>query len=675
MSTKRSCGLLILLLCLAWAGPARAAKVTVDDLIRLRSVSEVQVSPDGKRVAYVVSTPSLERAAHEAVLYVVDSAGGEPLRLTYGTRIFNQPLPSPELRWSPDGSYLTFVGFVGEVPQVLALSAAGGEPRPLTTFKDGVTRYELSPDGKRIAFQTSDPASADEEKRKKEKSYVIEVDRHERWPRIWVQDLDGGEPRAITPPSQFVVDFSWAPDGQSVVYAASTVGGFYAQYNSRIYTLAVAGGEPHPRVDRAGMNRMPQYSPDGRWIAFVSSGGAEGLVTPKDLHVMAAEGRPESIKNLTAAREAWVMELAWAPDSRSLFFVSGEQAGQTGEKMFEQPIERVWLDTGQLESVTPAGTVNYSLSLSANGKSLAYKSVEKRTMGDVVVLDLASKETRRLTEINPELRSLELGELRAIHWNSFDGKEIWGLLLTPPGYQRGTRIPLVVYCHGGPIGGFTYGIFPQFAHIPGQVDPYPSEAMASAGMAILFPMPRGGSGYGVAGWRAILNRWGEDDYKDILAGVDHLIAEGMADPERLGVMGASYGGFMTSWIVTQTNRFKAASTGASVNDLAQMFYLSDAGDVMVEYFGYPWEATASLVEHSPITHAAQVTTPLLIQHGENDRRVPLEQAKAFYKALKTLRKAVELEIYPRGGHVNFEPPLEREYMRRNLEWFVRWLKP
>jgi dipeptidyl aminopeptidase/acylaminoacyl peptidase len=233
---------------------------------------------------------------------------------------------------------------------------------------------------------------------------------------------------------------------------------------------------------------------------------------------------------------------------------------------------------------------------------------------------------------------------------------------------------MVVYCHGGPIGGYTYGIFPQFAHIPGQVDPYPVEAMASDGIAILFPMPRGGSGYGVEGFRAIVNHWGDVDYKDIMAGVDAMIAQGLADPDRLGVMGASYGGFMTDWIVTQTDRFKAASTGASVSDLTSLYYQSDAGDFVAEYFSLPWEDSASLIEHSAITHVQNVSTPLLIQHGENDFRVPISQAREFYKAFKELHKTVEFDIYPRGGHVNFEPPLEREYMLRNEKWFAKWLK-
>ena len=222
----------------------------------------------------------------------------------------------------------------------------------------------------------------------------------------------------------------------------------------------------------------------------------------------------------------------------------------------------------------------------------------------------------------------------------------------------------------GPIGGVTYGLFPQFAHTVGQVDPYPTEALASAGYAVLFPMPRGGSGYGEAGHRAIINAWGEGDYKDIMAGVDHVIAQGIADPDRLGVMGASYGGFMTNWIVTQTDRFKAASTGASISDLADMYYLPDGGDLMVEYFQRPWENRDSYAAHSPITFVEKVTTPLLIQHGERDPRVPLANAQKFYRALKGLGKTVEYDMYPGGGHVFYEPVQQRESMRRNLEWFL-----
>jgi dipeptidyl aminopeptidase/acylaminoacyl peptidase len=280
-----------------------------------------------------------------------------------------------------------------------------------------------------------------------------------------------------------------------------------------------------------------------------------------------------------------------------------------------------------------------------------------------------------VSSANPELAQFALGTLEAISWRSFDGKEIWGLLLMPPGRDKASKLPLLVYCHGGPVGGVTYGVFPQFMHTVGQVDPYAAEAFASAGYAVLFPMPRGGSGYGEEGHRSIIRSWGEADYRDTMTGVDHLVKTGVADPERLGVLGASYGGFMTNWIVTQTTRFKAASSSASISDLTDLYYLSDSALVMDEYFGKPWENAMIYAQHSPITHVQRVETPLLIQHGENDPRVPLVSGRRFYEALKALGKTVEFDIFPRGGHVQYQPVAQRASMQRNLDWFLKWITP
>ena len=366
-------------------------------------------------------------------------------------------------------------------------------------------------------------------------------------------------------------------------------------------------------------------------------------------------------------------DVTWARDSASLYVLTTDGTFGSGEHMFEQPIVRVWMESGRAERVVGGATANYSLTLSRDGARMAYRTVEPRTMGDVFVTDVASGRATKLTDVNPELHGLALGDLKAIKWRSFDGMEIWGLLLTPPNYVAGRKVPLLVYCHGGPNGGITYGLFPQFMHVVSQVDYYPVEAMASAGFAILFPMPRGGAGYGEAGQRSIINAWGEADYKDIMTGVDHVVAQGVADPDRLGVMGASYGGYMTNWIVTQTGRFKAASSGASIADLEDQYYLSDGGEVMAEYFKRPWEARESYAAHSPLTFANKVTTPLLIQHGERDLRVPIANAWKFYRALKQMGKSVELDIHPRSSHVFYEPMQEREAMRRNLEWFTRWI--
>ncbi|HEX5759686.1 MAG TPA: LpqB family beta-propeller domain-containing protein [Thermoanaerobaculia bacterium] len=519
------------------AAPLAAAPrpVTVADLMALRSIVDVRISPDGRQVAYVVSTPSFEKAEHEAALWLVPAAGGAPVRLTWGTRIFNKPRPVPRLRWSPDGTRLSFLAFAGEQPQVFALDVRGGEARALTASPQGVGDYAWSPDGARLAYLAQDAPSAEEEKRRKEKSFVVQVDRQDRPPRLWVQDLAGGGARALSPPEHFVAGLDWSPDGASVAYAAALRPGFVGQFHTRIYAVPAPGGAPRVVVDRDGMNTSPQWSPDGRWIGFVSSDGRPEMVSAWGLHLAPAEGGdPRRIRSLTP--DSWVAEFTWAPDSGSLLAVTAMSPAQRGARMFEQPLLRLWLD-GRQDELDPGPYVHFAPSLSRDGRRLAFRSVAALTMGDVFVLDLDARDggrPRRLTEINPELAELALGKLEPISWtSSAGGMEIWGLLLTPPGAAPARRLPL----------------------------------------------------------------------------------------------------------------------------------------------GLPWEAPAAYAEHSALTYVTRVTTPLLIQHGENDRRVPIAGATKFYRALRDQGKVVEMEIYPRGGHVIYEPALEQEIMRRNLEWFRRWLKP
>jgi dipeptidyl aminopeptidase/acylaminoacyl peptidase len=640
--------------------------VTVDDLMRLRSVFDVRVSPDGTHVAYVVSTPSVAMNTQDAQVFLVSTKGGEPRRLGVDVRIFAPALPAARLRWLPDSSQVSFLALAnGGRPQVFVAPLDGGASRPMTAAPQGVVTYEWSPDGKQMAFISRDAS---------ERTTVVRAGTPEPATRLWVQPV-GGHARSVTPDSHYVDGLSWSPDGREIAYSASSTTGFLAPYFTRIHAVALDGSGSRTIVDRSGMNTQPQFAPDGASLAFITTNERVGIIAPRGLAVVSAPATTKPVIKAFGLGGAWIGEMLWAQDSKSIFALMNEGTFATGAHMFEMPVVRISIVDGKAERIVSGATVNYSIGSSRDGRLLTYRAVEGRTMGDVFAHDLATGRRTKLTEINPELKQLTLGDLAPISWRSFDGKEIWGLLLTPHGWDHKQRLPLIVYCHGGPIGGVTYGIFPQFAHTVGQVDPYPTEALASAGYAVLFPMPRGGSGYGEAGHREIINSWGESDYRDIMAGVDHVIKEGVADSGRLGVMGASYGGFMTNWIVTQTDRFKAASAGASISDLMDLYYLPDGGDLMIEYFKRPWENRDSYIAHSPLTFVDRVKTPILIQHGDRDPRVPIATAQRFYRALKALGKVVEYDVYPGGGHVYYEPAQQRESMRRNLEWFQRWIPP
>ncbi|HEV3141928.1 MAG TPA: S9 family peptidase [Vicinamibacterales bacterium] len=663
---------------------------TVDDEMAMRSLVDVAIAPDGSRVAYVVSTPALARDEHDAALFVVDVPEREafsragvatPVRLAEKLHIFNTPVPRPQLRWSPDSKTIALAATASNLPQVFAVDgrpgpSGPGDARQLTNAPEGVFGFEWSPDGKSLAYLTRDPMSADEERGRQDKSFVIRADAPDRPARLTVQSLDAGaRPRTLTPPAHYIDGFSWSPGGRELAYSAAPRSGFSAPYEDHLYRVSVDGGPPRTIVDRPGMNSFPKFSPDGKLLAFISTTGHTDIMASRSLTVVASDG---GTPRAFVLDDAWANEYVWAPDSKSIYFEANDGTFGRGAHMFEQPVVRISVADGRAESVTagaPGNVVAFDLSISRDGRRVAYKGIEGRTMGDVYVLDTSNRAAKKLTDINPELRDIALGDLKAVSWKSFDGMEIWGLLLTPPRWTPGQRVPLITYIHGGPGGGVTYGLFPQFMHSISQVDPYPTEALASAGYAVLFPMPRGGAGYGEAGQRMIVNSWGEADYKDIMAGVDRLIAQGVADENRLGVMGASYGGYMTNWIVTQTNRFKAASAGASLTDLTDEYYMSEGGEFMVAYFRRPWENPDGYAQHSPLTFANRVTTPLLIQHGERDARVPIAGAWKFYRALKAMGKTVEFDIYPRGGHVLYEPMLQREQMRRNYEWFTRWIQP
>lgn len=669
MRTKKRRGMAggivcLLLLLTAWL-PTTATQasrvVTIDDIMKIRNILETQISPDGSEILYVISEPNLEESFYNTDIWMVSAAGGTPVKLTNGPKRDDTP------RWSPDGRKVAFISDRDGTPQIWIINPHGGEAHKLTAVKSAVTDLAWSPDGKVIAYLAPDPLTEEEEKRKKERNDTKLVDQDLKMSHIYLIDVETKESRKLTRGAFHVQSISWSPDGRHIVFAAQPTPKASDIYRTDISTVSVEDGQLEKLVEREGMDASPQWSPDGTKIAFISTDGKIDWVGNTYLCTVSAQGG--SIQNLSRSFDERIMSYHWSSDSRILYF-------SAIQKVTVQ-LFALSTDTGVVTPVTSGNRVYGGFSFTQDTRTMAFLATDPRTPREVYVSAVTDFHPMRLTTTNPHLEELELGHTEIIRWQSTDGMEIEGLLITPVGYEEGKRYPLLTYVHGGPSGVFMLAFAPQLgaAPLPIQAEPYPLQVFAGRGVALFLPNPRGSGGYGEKFRRANIKDWGDGDYNDIMSGIDALIQRGLADPEKLGIMGWSYGGYMTAWAITQTTRFKAASVGAGVTNLYSMYGQTDIPDAFESYFGaVPWEDREEYERHSPMFFAGHIKTPTLIQHGQADERVPLAQARELYRALKKNQVPVEFAIYPRQGHLILEPKLQADMLRRNLDWFMRWIQ-
>ncbi|HET9530742.1 MAG TPA: S9 family peptidase [Blastocatellia bacterium] len=637
--------------------------VTVDDIMKIKSIFETQIAPDGSQVLYVVGEPDLTASTYNTDVWLVDSRGGVPVKLTNGSGMRDD---TP--RWSPDGKQIAFLSDrEGGKPQVWLIRPAGGEAAKLTDAKSGVQSFAWSADGRKIAYLSSDPTTDEEEKKQKERDDTKLIDQKFKNAHVYVIGLDDKEARQVTKGDFNVSSLSWSPDCEQIVFAHQPTPKVTDSYKSDLSVVSVRDLKVRKLVERDGADSSPQWSPDGSSIAFTSGDGRLDWIANTYLCVVAASGGAP--RNLSRGFDESPAAFTWSSDSKALFFAAYQKV--------TAQILSLAIDTSEVKAITRGEKVYGGFSFTKDSSRFAFLAQSPEMPNEVWVSPVASFNPVRLTTTNPQLAELALGQVEVIRWRSKDGMEIEGLLTKPVGYEAGKRYRLLTYVHGGPPGVFTLSFTPQLgsAPIPLQAEPYPLQAMAGQGYAILCANPRGSGGYGEKFRQANVKDWGFGDYNDIMSGIDYLIARGIADPERLGIMGWSYGGYMTSWTITQTARFKAASVGAAVTNLYSMYGTTDIPEFLDRYFGAkPWNDIAIYQKHSAMFHAKNIKTPTLIQHGEADDRVPLSQGQELYVAIKMSNVPVEFAVYPRQGHLIMEPRLQRDMLSRNLNWFNRWIK-
>jgi dipeptidyl aminopeptidase/acylaminoacyl peptidase len=644
--------LVLLVITLAF-GAAGDKRMTIEDALAIKNVGAPQLSPDGKWVAYTLSAWDRKENRRVSHIHLVSSEGGRAIKLTNGEKGESAP------QWSPDSTRLAFTANRDQNNQIWIIDVRGGEAEKLTAEENGVSAFRWSPDGKRLAFITRDTPKdkAEREKRKKEKFDTIVVEKEFTYSHLWTINVETREKQRVTEGDFSVSGPQFSPDGKWIAFTHSRSGASESSYsdisedrNTDIYVVASDGGAPRQLTTNPAADTNPQFSPDGKWIAYTGNSEPKSWAAKNDVMVIAAEGGAP--RNLTKEYfESAGGGLSWSPDGKTLYFASG--VGMYSH-IFSVPASG-----GQVSQLT-RGNRNYGqFDLSGDGTKIAYLVNDGRTPEDIFVAPLGKLEqARQVTTANPQLKDFAFGETEVIKWKGPDNFEIEGVLIKPLGYEAGKRYPLILQIHGGPYGKFS--------------DSFNSRAQifAANGYAVLLPNPRGSTGYGHKFTVANVSDWGGKDFQDIMAGVDTAIARGIADANKLVVMGGSYGGFMTFWTITQTDRFKAAIGHAGISDWYSFHGQSDIPGLMEYGFtGLPWTSTDTYRKFSPMTYVDRVKTPILITHGEQDRRVPIAQAEQYYRALKKRGVEVVFLRYPREGHGIQEPNHQIDLAHRQLEWF------
>ena len=647
------------------------------DLTRIHFVSDPRISPDGRLVAFVVTTLSEERDEYLSNIWVVSATGGEPRRFTTGSRRDTGP------RWSPDGSRLAFISErePGKKGQLHVMPAAGGEATRLTDLRHGVSAPEWSPDGTRLAFAARvggppEPVS-EEDKRKSKPPRVITTMKYrfngegftyDRRLQIFVVAVDGGAPRQLTEGDHDHTDPAWSPDGRAIAFTSARHDERDHDDVSDIWLVAVpseAGSEaatPRRVTATAGPSGHAAFSPAGDTIAYL--GRAKANTFGGNIRLLATPVTGGAARGLGADLDRSCSPLGippvWSPDG-SAIVVAAEDQGSLG-------VYRVPVAGGPVTRIVAGERVVTGFSMSRDGRTIAFAASEPDSPAEIFVCGADGGGEKRITDLNRDwMREVTLSRPERFRFERA-GMTVDAWIMKPFGWKPGARYPLLLNVHGGPHAQYGYPFLDEF------------QVQVGAGYAVLYTNPRGSQGYGEAFTQAVVGDWGGGDVADVLAGLDEALGRyDWIDPARLGLLGGSYGGFVTSWIVGHSTRFKAACSERAVNSHVTMFGSSDIGHLFnVGELGgvLPWENMAKYLERSPLTYARDITTPLLIIHSEDDLRCPIGEAEQLFIALKTLRREVVFVRFPDENHElsrSGKPRHRLERFRIILDWFAKYV--
>ena len=648
------------------AAATRTGVLTPEMIVAMRSLRDVCMSPDGQWIAYTRQVPrSLdeERGAPYLEIWVMDRRGKRARQFT----------PSKQRAWapafSPDGKQLAFLSNRpsplankddGDKTRIYCIDLSGGEARVVTTGEHAIGSFRWSPTGDAMAFAAAEPQSAEKKEARKKGRDWIEADVELVPTLLWSVRVADGVVTRLSQPDVTVWDYDWAPDGRSLVLRITDTPHVDDEYmNSRLALLPASGGAPSPLVHTVGKLEQPRFSPDGTHVAWLGATSANDPFAGT-VYVVPVSGG--TARALTEAEPGCATALEWV-DATTLLY-----AASRGTETVLVTVPRAG---GRGRDVLSRGPIFTGFALAPNGTYLALVGDTPVHPGEIFAgaLTRTQMHVERLTTTNPAVEQTQLGAQEVWRWTADDGLSIEGVLVRPVGFTAGERYPLVVMAHGGPEGVYRNGWNTSSSRW--------AQLLAQRGFVVLMPNFRGSIGRGEAFERGDHGDLAGQEFEDVLSGIDALVARGLVDPGRVGIGGGSYGGYFSAWAATAwSERFAAAVVFAGITNWHSMQGVSDIPleNAMVHWNLPYYDNTDLYWERSPLAHVRKCRTPVLIAHGDNDRRVPVGQAVELYTALRLLGREATLVRYPRAGHGLEEAAHQHDYLTRVLDWFERTLQ-